>query len=193
MLDLLRRAPMSVTELGQAMGVTATAVRQRLVRLSAQGLVERSTAAASRGRPVHRYSLTEKARRQTPSNFADLATALWDEVHQIKDIEVRRGLLRRLAKRLAESYSPEITGDSIAERMHSLSAVFERRDIHFSVDQSGLLPVLTATECPYPGLAETNPSVCAMERMLFSELIGQNLRLDQCRADGGVCCTFLTN
>jgi predicted ArsR family transcriptional regulator len=193
MLDLLRGSPMSVAELGRAMGVTATAVRQRLVRLTAQGLVTRATTSAARGRPGHRYSLTEKARRQAPSNFADLAAALWDEVRDIKDIEIRRGLLRRLAQRLAESYSPEMTGETVAERMEALTRMFDRRDIHFSVDQSGQLPILTAAQCPYPGLAEQNPGVCAMERMLFSELVGQSLRLDECRLDGGACCTFLTN
>jgi hypothetical protein len=29
-----------------------------------------------------------------------------------------------------------------------------------------------------------------MERMLFSELVGDNLKLTNCRLDGGSCCTF---
>jgi DeoR family transcriptional regulator, suf operon transcriptional repressor len=73
-LDLLRkRDRLSVTELAEAMEVTATAVRQRLNRLMAQGYIERVVSRAGRGRPSHQYSLTSKGRRQTGSNFADLA------------------------------------------------------------------------------------------------------------------------
>jgi DeoR family suf operon transcriptional repressor len=82
--DLLRRqGAMNVSELMAAMQVTATAVRQRLVRLMNQGLVEREAAKAGRGRPSHRYTLTEKARRQAGSNFADLTLALWKEVRSV--------------------------------------------------------------------------------------------------------------
>ena len=59
-LDLLRKAgPLGVNDLAQATQVTATAVRQRLVRLMAQGLIDRELTRAGRGRPSHRYGLTE--------------------------------------------------------------------------------------------------------------------------------------
>ena len=62
LLDLLReRGPLNVAGIGAACGVTATAVRQRLTRLIEQGLVERVVHRRDRGRPEHRYSLTEKA------------------------------------------------------------------------------------------------------------------------------------
>jgi DeoR family suf operon transcriptional repressor len=58
---------------------------------------------------------------------------------------------------------------------------------------SQALPVLTALACPYPELADQDRGVCAMERMLFSELIGTNLRLAECRLDGDQCCRFAMN
>src|SRR5690242_14526584 len=92
LLELLRRqGSLGIGELTAAMQVTATAVRQRLVRLMAGGLVQRETNKVARGRPSHRYSLTEKGRRQVGSNFADLTLALWQEVRSIKDPEIRRG------------------------------------------------------------------------------------------------------
>ena len=94
---------MSVTEVAGATRVTATAVRQRLTRLMGLGLVERELAIADggragRGRPCHRYSLTEKARRQAGNNFPDLAIVLWHEIRGVKDQEIRRGLLERIAR-----------------------------------------------------------------------------------------------
>ncbi|MEX0979068.1 MAG: AsnC family transcriptional regulator [Pirellulales bacterium] len=193
-LDLLRKAePLGVAELAKATGVTPTAVRQRLVRLMAGGLIDRELARAGRGRPRHRYGLTDKGRRQTGANFVDLALALWQEVRAIEDPQVRRGLLQRIAKTMAAMYSPQVTGSTTAERMHSVKGIFAERDVPFDVDESDSLPVLTAVACPYPELAEQDRSICALERMLFSELVGEGLRLTDCRLDGDQCCRFESN
>jgi predicted ArsR family transcriptional regulator len=193
-LDLLRKAgPLGVAQLAAAMQVTATAVRQRLVRMMAQGLVDRQLARAGRGRPSHRYGLTDKGRRQTGANFVDLALALWKEIRAIEDPEVRRGLLQRIAKTMAGMYGDQVSGTTTAERMRSVSQVFAERDVPFDVDESGSLPVLTAVACPYPQLAEQDRGICALEKMMFSELVGNGLRLTDCRLDGDSCCRFEAN
>ena len=195
-LDLLRnRRWMSVSEFRDALGVTATAVRQRLTRLMAQGYVRREAIeSAGRGRPSHRYELTTEGRRKTGANFGDLAIALWQEMRAIKDAEVQRGLLQRLSNRLAELYSGQIQGDSLEERMESLAALFQERQIPFDVRiDENQLPVLTAHACPYPELAEQDAAICAMERMLFSDLLGERVNLDECRLDGDPCCTFCSS
>jgi predicted ArsR family transcriptional regulator len=191
LLDLLRKSgALSVAQLAAAMQVTATAVRQRLTRLLAQGDIQRAVERTGRGRPGHRYALTEKGRRRAGSNFADLAIALWQEIREIKDPEVRRGLLQRISRRLATLYSGQIRGSSLEERMESLAELFRERRIPFEVERAGDLPLLHATACPYPDLAEQDRSVCSMERMMFSEMVGENLRLSNCRLDGHNCCTF---
>jgi predicted ArsR family transcriptional regulator len=194
LLDLMRsQGPLKVSQLANFTGVTATAVRQRLNRLMENGLVERVAVRAGRGRPSHEYQLTEKGRRRTGSNFADLAIALWSEIRQIDDPEVRRGLLQRLANRLANIYADQVVGDTLAERMDSIRRLFSDRDVTFVVEADGLLPVLSTIECPYPGLAEQDRTICAFEKILFSQLLGQNVRLGACRLDGDRCCTFETN
>ncbi len=191
LLALLRRhGGLSVGQLEKLMQVTATAVRQRLSRLTAEGLVERKAHKASRGRPVHRYELTAKGRRQTGDNFADLATVLWEELREIQDPQVRRGLLQRVSSRLSHQYQGQISGNSTGERMEAVAEVFGGRKIPFVVEMKDSLPVLTALACPYPDLAEKDKSICAMERMLFSELVGEKLNLESCRLDGDSCCSF---
>jgi predicted ArsR family transcriptional regulator len=191
LLDLLRKSgPMSVAELARQTKVTATAVRQRLTRLLAHGDIERTSAKAARGRPSHRYGLTDQGRKKSGSNFADLAMVLWQEVREIKDPEVRRGLLTRLSQRLAGLYAGRIRGENTAERMESLAEVFGERRVPLEVDKTHELPVLTVVACPYPELAEQDRGVCAMEKQMFGVLLGENVHLSQCRLDGGNCCTF---
>ena len=176
------------------MQVTATAVRQRLARLMAGGLIQREAAKAARGRPSHRYSLTEKGVRNTGSNFADLAIALWKEVRQIKDPEVRSGLIQRLAQTMAAMYGGKVQGATTDERMDAVSRLLGERNVPFAVDRSGQLPVLTALACPYPELAEQDRGICSVEKILFSELLGEKVRLTECRLDGAsTCCRFETN
>lgn len=191
LLDLLRsEGSMSVLDLGLAMEVTATAVRQRLARLMADDLVDRQVQRAVRGRPSHRYSLTEKARRQVGGNFADLAMILWNEIRAIGDPAVRLGLLQRLAKTMAQMYRPLVDGLSTSERMRAVADLFADRGIPMEVDESSQLPVLRALECPYPELAEQDRGICAMEQMMLSELLESDVRLSLCRLDGGTCCEF---
>lgn len=196
LLELLRqRGAMSVAEMAQAICVTATAVRQRLVRLMGQGLIARDVARQGRGRPSHRYSLTEKARRQAGNNYADLALVLWKEIRAIEDPEVRRGLLKRLAAALAGLYRRQVQGASLRAKMESLQEMLNDRRVAVRVEPSPAsqppeTPVLTVVDCPYPALAEQDRGVCAMENMLFAELLGTPMTLSRCRLDGHDCCQF---
>jgi len=193
-LDLLRQKDaMSIAELSVSVGVTATAVRQRLTRLLAQGYVDRKVVRSGRGRPAHQYLLTDAGRRKSGANFADLAIALWQEIRQIKDPEVQQGLLQRIVRRMVDLYSDQIVGSTPAEKLQAIGELLGERRIPVTVDDSGQLPVLTVWACPYPELAEQDRSVCAMERMMFAELIGDSVRLDKCRLDEGNCCTFELN
>src|SRR5262245_52839684 len=91
-----RRGHVTVGDCAVLASVTATAVRQRLNRLMAEGLVERSTQAAGRGRPKHVYSLTESGRSILGQNYAELATVLWQELKSYEDRAVGMKLLRRV-------------------------------------------------------------------------------------------------
>lgn len=192
-LDLLRKSgPLSVLRLAELTHVTLTAVRQRLLRLMAQGLVERVVEKQNRGRPSYRYSLTTKGRRQSGTNFVDLALALWQEIREIDDAEVRRGLLQRLSARMAAIYADEVRGTSVEERMRSVSHLFAERNVPFLVERKEDLPILTVETCPYPQLAEQDRGICSLEKMMFSELLGEKVRLTDCRLDGANCCRFET-
>ncbi|HYO24940.1 MAG TPA: MarR family transcriptional regulator [Lacipirellulaceae bacterium] len=181
----------SIADLVRVLGVTATAVRQRLNRLMDQGLVARQAdPAVGRGRPVHRYSLTPAGVRSAGTSYDQLAQVLWDEVRAIENAEVRRGLLARLSQRLAALYRGQVTGPSLAARMGELAAIMAEQNLPFAVDGSGALPVLTALACPFPDIAANDRGVCAMEKMLISEVLGETMRLSACRLDGANCCTF---
>jgi DeoR family suf operon transcriptional repressor len=195
-VDLLRTADgLGIGELASRMGVTATAIRQRLDRLMRAGLVGRTTVAAKvRGRPSHAYSLTEKGRKTGGDNFRDLALVLWSEIRGIQDASIRRGLIARIAAGMAGMYRERVSGDTPSERLESVARVLRDRRISCSVDPAGVapgsLPVLTSFSCPFPDLAEQDPGICAAERLMLQDLVGSSVRLSACRLDGDPCCRF---
>ena len=113
-----------------------------------------------------------------------------DEIKAVESPEIRRGLLKRIADRFVGMYRDRVGGGSLAERMTAVAGVMGEREIPFVVDTSGELPVLSALACPYPELAKRDRGVCTMEKMMLSEMLGENVRLSECRLDGATCCTF---
>src|SRR3954447_1913212 len=116
LLGVLRRnGAVTISVLVTEMGVTATAVRPRVQRLMADGLIERHAENIGRGRPNHRCSLTGKGERASGTNVADMADVLWDEIKSLDDPQIRRGLLKRIASRLAERYRTRVIGGHTGE------------------------------------------------------------------------------
>ncbi len=190
-IELLRvEDALGIGALAAGLGVTATAVRQRLDRLMRSGLVERVTVAKPRGRPSHAYSLTATGHRIGGDNFKDLALVLWREIRGIRNSEVRSGLISRIGTALADSCQDRVTGTAPGERLESVAEMLRERNISCSVEQ-GLLPVLTSRSCPYPDLAEEDRGICAAERLMLQKLVGSPVRLADCRLDGQSVCRFV--
>ncbi len=212
LVELLRSEPArGINELASSLGVTATAVRQRLDRLIRAGIVEKSAAAPgqrrSRGRPAHTYGLTARGRQLGGDNFRDLAMVLWHEIRDVREPEVRRGLFNRIGERLAGLYRDAVRGTTAADRLESIAKLLRDREIPCSVGVSCSaaespgqprrrdrttpgLPVLTSHACPYPQLAEQDRGVCAAERLMLEDLVGAPVKLSECRLDGDDCCRF---
>ncbi len=194
LLDLMRRrGPLTVPEMASAFGVTATAIRNRLTRLVASGLVETQSARHGRGRPLLRYQASAEAHRKLGQNYADLALALWEELmHTVDDAKLRKKLFQRVTDRLAEHYRAQLSGDRWQGRLVQLGSLLHARGIEAEVifpdDQTP--PVLRQYSCPYFDLAEVDESVCALERQMLEKVVGHGLRLSTCRLDGDRACQF---
>ncbi|HWH69935.1 MAG TPA: HTH domain-containing protein, partial [Candidatus Sulfotelmatobacter sp.] len=77
LLVLLKTSGQSTTaELGSKLGITGEAVRQQLLRLQEEGLVEATSLAKGRGRPIQVWKLTAAANRRFPDSHGELAAQL---------------------------------------------------------------------------------------------------------------------
>jgi len=191
LLNLLADSgPLAISDIGQHLAVTRTAVHERLLRLMGQGLVERELVRGSRGRPSYRYSRSSKARKLAGNNFGDLAAVLWQEVLRIEDPRRRQRVVGRIARALKTHYADAIHGTTMKARMESLRKLLERRRVRCEVDTPRGDLTFTLRDCPYLDLAEVDRTICQMETMLFSQLLGDEVMLSQCRLDGHAGCQF---
>ncbi|MEM0926004.1 MAG: ArsR family transcriptional regulator [Planctomycetota bacterium] len=183
----------SVGDLTDALGVTATAVRQRVERLLERELIEREKIVAGRGRPTYHYRVTEAGRRESGADSTHLAEAMWRELTSIDDLALRERLLASVAKRLGQEYAARLDPDApLADRMKVLSQMLGERRVASDVVSDGNLPILDINACPYPTLADgsIDHSMCRLEEKVLSEALGKDIQLSQCRLDGDACCQF---
>ena len=181
----------SVDGLCESLGVTATAVRQRLSRLLAAGLLDRTAVREGRGRPRHAYSLTSAGRRSLGTNYSELAFVLWDELRSVEDERVRALLFAKVQDALVRRYGGE-TGraGTLGERLGRLRAALVSHGFDVEVDDSGPLPVLRENHCPYHDLAEADADICELEQRVFERVLGTDVSLTRCCRDGDGCCEF---
>lgn len=184
---------LTVHQLTAELGVTQTAVRQRLERLIELGLIERHKHGIGRGRPQFCYYLTKLGSRYAAASYADLATALWHELMDLPNPQQRNRVLRRVAKRMGDSLDVQLPESaSVNERMTATVDALSKRKIAAKLIRRGKLPVLEVHSCPYPEITDETDGrhMCEMEQEMLSEAVGQPMQLDCCRLDGHDHCQF---
>src|SRR5260221_297599 len=195
--ELHRLGPKTVQDICASIGVTATAVRQRLQRLQNKDFVARDLIRSGRGRPHYVYRVTEKGLRQLGDNYGDLALILWREVRKIEDPQTREAITDRIRSALVSRVGRFADGN-LEDRMQRLRDSLRGRGYDVEVESqvggdaaaAGSLPILRENNCPYQELAEEDRDICGLEREVFEQALGTEVRLTQCCLDGHHCCEF---
>ncbi len=187
-LNRLRGA--TIPDLCEVMGVTATAVRLRINRLQASGLISRETIKTDRGRPHHEYTVTQSGLAALGSNYADLALILWRELAKIPDSKVRQDVVASLKQNLVDRYGSGVHGTSPSQRLEQLKNALVDKGFNVEIDLKQELPILRENNCPYIELAASDPSICQLEQTVFEEILGVSVKLTNCCLDGHHCCEF---
>lgn len=190
---LLRNGPATIKELEQAIGVTATAVRQQLASLQSEGLVALTRERQGVGRPHNVYQLTERSHSLFACYTDELALSLIHELLLTEGTDKLRYLLDRVGSKLAVQYSRQIKGEAVGDRVHELSTLLDRRGIRVDFTLNEDVIILNEYNCPYHDLASVHRDVCEMERSAFSQALGVEVTLGACIHDGHHSCQFMVS
>jgi predicted ArsR family transcriptional regulator len=186
---LQRHARATVKELADLLGVSTTAVRDHLVHLQAEGMVEVSSERNGPGRPRLVYSLSEKAQKSFPKQYDRLISTLLRELIELEGEGKVEQLLDRVSQRLASEYADRMAGADVAARLNELRALLEQRGVPAEIDPEG--DVLRLFACPYYDVAADYPEVCSMERRMIEYVLGEKLVLEDTIRSGAHNCRFV--
>lgn len=190
-LDQLHRLGSgTISEICQSVGVTATAVRQRLLRLQGQGFVSRVMVRSGRGRPHFVYQVSETGLNQLGENYSDLALILWQEMQSIEEPVLRQRVVRRVRESMVRRYGRSDHSRPLPDRLRQLQASLMDRGFDVEIDTSGDLPILRENSCPYQELASADVGICELEQEVFGDVLGTKMTLTKCCRDGHHCCEF---
>lgn len=185
---LQRHGEASVKDFEELLGISTTAVREHLTHLQARDLVATRLVRQGPGRPHAVYSLTAEAQSLFPKEYDTLTNLLLREIASQEGPAHLQRLLDAVGARLAEEYGGPIAGQGLPERLLALREALERRGIPVEVLPDG--DSLRLFACPYLDIAQEHAGICAMERRMVEQVLGEQIILHGTIREGGRSCYF---
>lgn len=186
---LQRNGEATVKDLAALLGVSATAVRDHLVHLQAEGLVDTRAERYGPGRPRLVYTLSDQARSRFPKQYDRLITGLLRELIAFEGADKVELLLERVSRRLADEYAGQMEGTGMAERLDELRGLLEQRGVPAEVVEAR--DGISLFACPFYDIAQDHPEVCSMERQMIEYVLGEKLALESTIREGAHTCRFV--
>lgn len=188
---LHRYSGADVQSLCDELGVTRTAVRQRISRLEASGLLAGEKQAQTRGRPKNVYRVTAEGLHALGEDYRELAVVLWESIVGLEESDVKERLILQVQERLADRFRKRLAGaESVEQSVDELAGEMRASGFNVESDHTMGLPILRETNCPFPMLADVDETICQIERRVLEEVIGAPVEFrNRCR-DGHHCCEF---
>lgn len=188
---LQRHKGANVQELCDVLGVTRNAIRQRILRLEACGVLKSEQQSQSRGRPKNVYEVTADGLHSLGEDYRELAVVLWESIVSLQDSAVKEHLISQVRDRLADRFRHKLTEtSSVDARLDQLAEEMKSSGFNVESDHSSALPILRETNCPFPMLADVDETICQVERQVLEQVLGAPVAFkNRCR-DGHHCCEF---
>ena len=188
MLEHLLQEPqgVSVERLTGDLGVTPSAVRQHLALLERDGLVERASQQATRGRPEQLYALTPLGREVFPRRYRHLAEGLIAELGETLGQRKLEGLMRRMGNKSGKTVAAGENGRASLE-----ATAGAMREIGYEAEiNPGDKSEIVAHNCVFHRLAARFPAVCAFDLAFLESATGSKVEHRECMVRGGNVCRF---
>lgn len=197
---LLEEGPISASEIGARLGLSAAGVRRHIDALLEQGEAAEASPSAWRqrgpGRPAKLFQLTPAGRAQLTHAYDDLAGAAMRQLREIGgDAAVADLARRRISDIIGSAASPEsvpaglpederleAVAENIASALTSAGYVASTRKVGSGVQ-------ICQHHCPVSHVAAEFPELCDAEREAFQRLLGTHIQQLATIANGDSVCT----
>ncbi len=191
-MALKMQGALSAAVLGEKLGTTSEAVRQQLLRLGEEGLVEARSAASGVGRPTQLWSLTPVAQARFPDTHAALTVQLLDIVrNRLGEDALEAIIAAREADTRAAYEAAVATAPDLETRVAALADLRSQEGYMaaWTTEPDGSL-LLVENHCPICAAATACQGFCRAELDVFRSILGPDVaveRVDHIVAGGRRC------
>ena len=184
---LVRRAPRTVDELAEALGLTRNAVRDHLATLERDGLVHRSGVRRGKGKPAQLYALTPEAAELFPRAYVPVLHGVLDALAGQFPPATRAALLRDVGRKLVAGR--RLPQGGVRERvaagaawLDELGGLAEAREVDDRF-------VIESWSCPLAAVVVAHPELCQLIEAMLTDIIGLPVQ-EQCDRRQPPRCSF---
>lgn len=192
---LLEQGPITATEIGAELGLSAAGVRRHLDVLIDAGEARATRSAAwqqkGRGRPAKQFQLTAAGRSRLGHSYDDLAGAAMRQLREIGGEAAITEFARRRVQTIVADIDPatghdvdevEQTADAIADAFTTAGFAATTRPVGNGVQ-------ICQHHCPVAHVASEFPELCEAETQAFAELLGTHVQRLATIVNGDCACT----
>jgi DeoR family suf operon transcriptional repressor len=191
-LELLRRKQSASAEgIAAELGITPNAVRQHLTNLERDGLVKSQPVRSKRGRPVLKFSLTERADASFPKRYGQLATMVLTELQEMGGPRMLDEVFERVAHRNAAAVAPTMLGLDFDQKVKRLVEWIGRAGTLAEREETPEGVRVSIHNCPFRNTALKFPQVCTITPQLIVELVGEPVSQEKSIHRRDPYCSFI--
>lgn len=192
---LLEEGPITASDIGTRLGLSAAGVRRHLEALISGGEARVAPAAAvrgrGRGRPAKHFQLTAVGRNRLGHTYDDLAGAAMRQLRTIGGDAAIEAFARQRVDAIVADVEP-VSGDGasdLEEAAGRIAEAFTAAGFAASTRVVGNGVQICQHHCPVSHVASEFPELCDAEREAFAELLGTHVQRLATIANGDCACT----
>ena len=188
--ELRRRGSASAAELAAVFGLSPNAIRQQLVVLQRDGLVEEASVRRGPTKPTLEFSLTPEADKLFPQSYDKMLSAVLREVKDKYGTPAVEEIFGSIARRAVDKAKEKVTASDAEGKVAQLTEVLRDGGVvaEYSLIDGGFM--LAEHTCPYSGVAKDHPEVCSVIHQVLDQTIGGTHVQTESLATGGSECKF---
>ncbi|WP_247596263.1 MULTISPECIES: metalloregulator ArsR/SmtB family transcription factor [unclassified Rhodococcus (in: high G+C Gram-positive bacteria)] len=192
---LLEEGPITASDIGTRLGLSAAGVRRHLEALIDNGEARIASSAVvtqrGRGRPAKYFQLTAVGRSRLGHTYDDLAGAAMRQLRKIGGDRAIETFARQRVEAIVADVEPAVGSHpvDVEEAAVRIADAFTAAGFAATTRQVGNGVQICQHHCPVSHVASEFPELCDAERQAFSDLLGTHVQRLATIANGDCACT----
>ncbi|MGO4609140.1 helix-turn-helix transcriptional regulator [Variovorax sp. 2RAF20] len=177
---LKTRGALGIPDIAKVLKVTVEAVRQQMVKLEADGLVDAQSRPGGRGRPTQIWRLTGEGHKRFPDTHAEMTVQMISAVIRVFGNAGMDQLIAAREDTMRANYAEALRGArSLQTRLERLADIRSREGYmaEFRPEGDGFLFI--ENHCPICTAAQACTGFCRSELQLFDAVLGPDVSVSR--------------